>query len=251
MRIMHEAALYDRNCFVTWTYADEFLPTDLSVSVDEMQRLFKRLRLEVGPCRNVTCGEYGDRNLRPHYHSILFGHDFYEERYPWKRTEGGVLYRVPTLEKVWQRGHVLVGDVTLQSAGYVAGYVRKKLNGQRGEAALQRCAVDPSTGEVREWKVAREFLIMSRKPGIGAGWFERFACDAFPSDFLIVDGKRVSVPRYYLNKLAEVERASVVQRRRERAMVHADNNRDSRLLVRHEVATLKAARLVRSLDAET
>lgn len=248
VRILHEASLYDANCFVTWTYADEFLPADGSLSIAEVQKAFKRLRHEVGSCRNVTCGEYGSLNARPHYHSILFGHDFRSERYPWKRSEVGVLFRVPTLEKVWPYGHVLVGEVTRESAGYVAGYVRKKLNGERGAEALKRRVVDPATGEVREWKVAPEFFIMSRRPGIGAGWFERFKCDAFPSDFLIVDGKKVSVPRYYLAKLAELERAAIVAERKRKALKHADNNRDSRLLVRNEVGELKARRLVRSLD---
>lgn len=248
VRIMHEASLYEANSFITWTYSDEHLPSDLSLSVDAIQRCFKRLRHELGFCRNVTSGEYGDLRQRPHYHSILFGHDFRGERYPWKRTEMGVLYRAPTLEKVWPYGHVLVGEVTRESAGYVAGYVRKKLTGEKLAESLLRRGVDPDTGAPREWKVAPEFFIMSRNPGIGAGWFERFKCDAFPSDFLVVDGKKVSVPRYYLNKLAELEREAVVAKRKRAALKHSDNNGDSRLLVRHEVATLKAKRLVRSLD---
>jgi len=249
---MHEASQHERNAFLTWTYADEHLPSDLSVSVRAVQLLFKRLRHEVGAVRHATCGEYGDQGGRPHYHSILFGEDFAADRFPWQRSPtGGLLYRSPTLERVWPFGHVLVGDVTRSSAGYVAGYVRKKLDGEDAEAALRRRSVDPETGEVREWRVAPPFFVTSRRPGIGAAWFDRFSGDAFPSDFLIVEGDRVPVPRYYLDKLTEAERLPIVARRRERARAHAAENLPARLMVRHESARLRARRFLRDLDAST
>lgn len=249
LRCVHEASLHEAACFVTWTYDDEHLPADLSLSVRVMQKTMKRLRNHVGGLRFATRGEYGDKNGRPHYHSLLFGEDFRADRYPWSRSEtGGLQYRSPTLEKVWPFGHVLVSDFTFQTAGYVAGYVQKKLNGPPLEASLLRRSIDAATGEIREWKVAREFLLASTKPGLGAGWFERFKSDAFPSDFLIFEGKRVPVPRYYLKKLSEAERLEVVAARKRKAALHAENNGDSRLLVRNELAELRAARFKRSLD---
>lgn len=38
---------------------------------------------------------------------------------------------------------------------------------------------------------------MSRRPGIGASWFNRYRSDVYPSDFLISRGKRIVPPKYY------------------------------------------------------
>lgn len=250
-RMMHEASLWDANSFVTWTIAPEHMPADQSLDVRTVQLAFKRLRKAAGSFRHATSGEYGEQFHRPHYHSAIFGEDFRRDRYPWKRSEGGILYRSPTAEKAWGLGHVYIAELTRESAGYVAGYIRKKLNGDRLETALQREGINPETGELRQWSVKRPFFITSRKPGIGAGWYERWASDCFPSDFLMVEGRRVAVPRYYLDKLAEGARAQIVAARRARAEVHRDNNTDRRLLVRHEVSELRAKRLLRALDMES
>ena len=53
-----------------------------------------------------------------------------------------------------------------------------------------------------------EFTRMSLKPGIGAGWFDKYHSDVFPHDHVIVKGKECSPPRYYTNK---VKKASVGQ----------------------------------------
>ena len=68
---------------------------------------------------------------------------------------------------------MLVGDVSFQSAGYVARYSLKKVNGDLAAAHYRR--VDPDTGEV--FDLVPEFAHMSLKPGIGASWFDRFYGD--------------------------------------------------------------------------
>lgn len=253
-RAVHEAQCHDRNSFLTLTYSDEHLPGDRSVSVREVQLFKKRLRDGLGPFRDMTSGEYGDLTLRPHYHSLLFGLDFDDKR-PWRASKSGeLLYRSPTLEKFWPFGEALIGAVTFESAGYVARYTMKKAKGDEDPHRYRRAEADPLTGEWREWCVAPEFLVMSRRPGLGAEWFNRFRCDAFPSDFLVIDGRKVPVPRFYTDRLAaehEREALRVKAKRKRNAFRHADNNTDSRLLVRHESQALRARRLVRSLDAES
>ena len=62
--------------FITFTFADPFLPKDLSVSVEFHQKFMKRLRKEFGnDIRFMMCGEYGERFGRPHYHYCLFNID--------------------------------------------------------------------------------------------------------------------------------------------------------------------------------
>jgi hypothetical protein len=251
---MHEAQCHDRNSFLTLTYDDAHLPRDRSVSVREVQLFKKRLRDGLGPFRDMTSGEYGDRTLRPHYHSLIFGLDF-DDKVFWRRSPSGeILYRSATLEKFWPFGEALIGAVTFQSAGYVARYTMKKSKGDEDADRYRRCEVDPATGELREWFVAPEFLVMSRRPGLGAEWYERFRAEVFPSDFLVVDGRKVPVPRFYTDRLAadaERDALRVKARRKLNGFRHAADNTDSRLLVRDEWQELRARRLVRSLDAES
>lgn len=248
-RLHHEATLHESNAFLTLTYSDVFLPDDYSVSVREMQLFLKRLRKFCEPVkvRFFACGEYGERNYRPHYHLLLFGYDF-PDKTLWRRAPSGeLLYRSKSLEKLWPFGHSEIGAVTLASAGYVARYVVKKVGGELAESHYNR--VHPHSGECVS--VRPEFVVMSTRPGIGRGWFDKYSGDAFPSDFLVVDGRKRPVPRYYSKMLAEKEAFLVVVNRKKKALVRADNNTPERLLVREEVQQLRAKKLKRSMEEES
>ena len=45
---------------------------------------------------------------------------------------------------------------------------------------------------------------MSKRPAIGKEWYDKFKQDCYPSDYLIQDGRKVPVPKYY-DKLFEAE----------------------------------------------
>lgn len=246
-RLAHEASLHESSCFLTLTYSDEFLPRDLSVDVRHVQLFMKRLRKALPvPVRFFCCGEYGEKLQRPHYHMLLFGYDF-PDKVPWRKTGSGfVTYRSAQLEKIWTFGNCEIGTVTPQSAGYVARYVTKKVSGDDEFAREHYRRFNPATGEI--WQVAKEFIVMSTKPGIGHGWFEQYSCDAFPSDFVIIDGIRRPVPRYYFKKIAEREAMKIKSQRKEKAAQHSDNNTEPRLMTRHESQILKSQRLTREYD---
>lgn len=38
---------------------------------------------------------------------------------------------------------------------------------------------------------------MSLKPGLGSDWFNRFSSDVFPLDFMVTNGVKCRVPRYF------------------------------------------------------
>lgn len=94
---------------------------------------------------------------------------------------------------------------------------------------------------------------MSRRPGIGFTWLNKWKDDVFPSDFLIVEGKKVPVPRAYLRVLADdeetlfSEKSRVIHKRLERGKEHAEDRTPDRLAVREESAHLRNARLKREL----
>lgn len=245
-RIVHEAQMHEANSFVTLTFAPENLPDDGSVKVRDLQLFMKRLRKKIGKVRFFGCGEYGDNSDRPHYHLILFGYDP-PDRTIWRKTQSGhLVYRSAILEAVWPFGHVEIGNVTIESAGYVARYVTKKVTGAAAEAHYRR--VDPQTGEI--YQLSPEFIVMSNKPGIGRDWYDLYSMDAFPSDFIIINGQRRPVPRYYKKQLQDLDSLKLTAARKAKAREHAENNTPERLEVREEVQELRAARLRRSYEED-
>lgn len=245
-RLTHEAQLHEETSFVTLTFTDDQLPDDYSVHVRDVQLFMMRLRKAIYPARvrYFACGEYGDRNARPHYHLLLFGYQFPDLK-PWRRTSSGhVTYRSAMCEKLWPFGHSEIGTFTPASAGYVARYVLKKAGGALADE--KRTVIHPCTGQ--QVRQLQEFTVMSSRPGIGYGWFDKYKSDVFPSDFCIVDGQKRPMPPYYKKKLAEAEALKITQQRKEKAKPHAENNTTRRLLVRDEHLTLKVERLKRDLD---
>lgn len=189
-RCVHEASLYDKNCFITLTYDDEHLPADGSLCVKDFQDFMKRLRFKFKghKIRFLHCGEYGTLNKRPHFHALLFGFDFPDKKL-WSLTpRGDKVYRSPILEELWTDGFSTIGAVTFESCAYVARYVTKKVTGELAEEHYQ--------GK------APEYITMSRRPGIGSEWFKKYHSDVFPNDFVVLkDGRKIATPRYYMKQL--------------------------------------------------
>lgn len=245
-RLHHEAKLHEANSFLTLTYSDANLPDDYSVSVRDLQLFMKRLRKALPvKVRFFACGEYGDKKGRPHYHVLLFGYDFMSDRRLWRKSPAGyLLYRSPTLEKIWTYGHSEIGEVTYQSAGYVARYCLETIGGEMAEEHYTR--IHPITGE--QVRVHPEFITMSTQPGIGKGWFKQFGGDAFPSDYLIIDGHKHPVPRYYKKQLSDRDAFLVVTKRKRKSLDHRENNTPERLAVREELQHLRAQQLKRDTE---
>lgn len=250
-RCHHEAQMHDHNCFITLTYDDQHVPQSYSVELRHWQLFMYRLRKHFGltKVRFLACGEYGDRTLRPHYHALLFGVDFHEDRVL-LRTRGREKLRVytsPDLAKLWPLGSHEIGTVSYKSAGYVARYAMKKVLGDQVTKDNHYNRRSPIDGNM--YRVAPEFCVMSRRPGLGTSWFEKFKTDAFPSDFLIVEGRRIRVPPFYLKKLKDDEQHPIKRARKRAALKHRDNNTKARLAVREEVQSLRAKRLLRTLES--
>lgn len=247
-RIMHEAQMHGvNNSFITLTYDNEHLPSNGSLVYSDFQKFAKRLRFRGYPFRFYMCGEYGDRTGRPHYHACIFGTNF-PDRYLWKRTgAGSLIYRSPILESCWTAGHSSVGDLTFESAAYVARYVMKKITGDMAKEHYKR--VDPETGEV--YWIEPEFCQMSLKPGIGATWFDKYADDVYPHDHVIVNGKSVKPPRFYdkLLKRSDVYKLDdVKQQRIVDAIESWEDNTDQRLADKEKFLSSRTGRFRRSLE---
>lgn len=239
IRCMHESQMHSVNSFVTLTYED----TGPSLNYRDFQLFMKRLRkVNRTPVRFFMCGEYGDRNKRPHFHALLFGVGFSDVR-----SIGGDLFRSPTLERLWPFGFSSIGAVTYASAGYVARYSLKKVYGRAAEQAYKR--VDLATGEVVT--VNREFAHMSLKPGLGYTWFQKYWREvALARDGVLLDGVKCSSPRYY-DKLLEVMDCDLKEANDFNRYIHsqqfAADCTPERLGVREQVALARVAQLRRAL----
>ena len=232
IRCMHEAQMHDVNSFVTLTYDNSHFTPSLRYS--DFQLFMKRLRKELGSVRFYMCGEYGEKTFRPHYHALLFGVDFSLDRYLWRRSGSGFdLFRSPTLERLWTFGNSEIGEVTFESAAYVARYCMKKVTGPAAENHYKR--VMESTGEIVD--VVPEFTRMSLKPGIGRRWIEKFYTDVYPNDSVLVNGMKCKPPRYYDGVFSYFRQVDDVEFDRfERSLLTREDNSPERLAEREQVA---------------
>ena len=238
VRCYHEASLHENNCFITLTYSDAFLPIDLSCDYSVFQLFMKRLRKKYkAGIRFFHCGEYGDDNGRPHYHALLFNHDF-SDRTLWSENNGKPCYRSAELEELWPYGFSTVQDVNFAAAAYCARYIMKKVN---GHAAKDHYVwTDPVTGEVHERKP--EYCQMSLKPGLGLTWYKAYRDDLWPDDFCVIEGKKYKIPKYYLLQLEKDEKCEhqrIKDERQRGLRKHSANNTKERLAVREKCETAK------------
>ena len=244
MRCVHEAELHEDNCFLTLTYDDAHLPDNGGLNKRHFQLFMKKLRKSIAPkkVRYYMCGEYGEATARPHYHAIIFGHWFTDQAFLFNTANGHAVYTSPTLRKLWKYGHVTMGTVTFESAAYVARYIMKKVTGEKAEEHYKR--VDPDTGEVHS--IAPEYTAMSRRPGIGRDWYDKYADDVFPSDTVVMRGQPMRPPRFYDNLYADAD--VIKAQRKKEALKHSENNTTNRLRVREEVTKARTGFLTRKVD---
>lgn len=250
MRCVHEATLYEENAFITLTYDEEHLPKNGTLVLRDYQLFMKRLRKLFQPqkIRFFHCGEYGDKYKRPHYHAILFNVNFADRQVFRKTVQGNVLYTSETLKGLWPLGHSMIGSVTFESAAYVARYVMKKVTGKNADLNY----VNMETGEIR----LPEYTTMSRRPGIGRGYFDKYSSDIYPRDYAIMRGMKCRPPKFY-DGLFEIQSPtdySCIKKQRVANAIKIDpsgfgETGGIRLAVKEEVKLAEIRSLSRNLEA--
>lgn len=262
IRCVHEAQMHDENSFITLTYNNKNLPEDESLDVEHFQKFMKRLRKknQHKKIRFLHSGEYGStcprhntencnkcgKLQRPHYHALLFNHDF-QDKYFWKERNGYRVYRSEELEKTWDKGNIEIGNLTFESAAYVARYTTKKITGDDALAHYEK--IDTTTGEI--YPVTPEYITMSRRPGIGKTWYDKFKDDLFPSDECVIDGRIMKPPRYYAKMYQEQEPEQYEQMKKERTKFFQQHKQDTtwqRLNDRQKVKQAQLNHLPRQLE---
>lgn len=206
IRCVHEAQMYENNCFITLTYDDDHLG-DGRLHYRDFQLFMKRLRKRIFTDflksfgeenwkllskeeRKVhydriaigcfVTGEYGDLKKRPHWHACVFNWCPFDAIYKYSNHRGDKSYSSEILQSLWGSGTAEFGSLTFESAGYCARYAAKKLvhgnDGHQFEPISKR----------------------SCRQAIGKKWIERFWPDVFNYGSLILaSGATSSIPRYY------------------------------------------------------
>jgi len=256
-RIMHESRSHDSNSFITLTYNFEHYPADSSLSKRHFQLFMKRFRKAISPhqVKFFHCGEYSPKKTRPigpfdpsqyqsegqrpHYHAVIFGYDF-PGKTLWSVRNDIRIYESDFLADIWGKGFCTVGDLTFESAAYVARYALKKINGPleqktdpiTGLRPYER--VCPVTGSITE--VAKEHVSMSN--GIGLEHYNNYTSDMYPRDYVVINGHQAKIPRYYDNKY-DIENPDSMDEIKERRIAemqrHAKDNTPARLAQREKV----------------
>lgn len=194
LRSVHEATQHDQNTFLTLTYDDSAL-TDPKLNYEDFQvfiralrdsisirasSIFTRKTYVVNPISYIVAGEYGSKTKRPHWHTVIFGYKAADEKFKYTSKSGHPLFSSESLDKIWGKGIVEAGAVTLESASYCARYALKEL--AHGEL-------------VDEYK---PLFKASTRPAIAARWLETFCTDVFNHGRLhLADGSISEIPRYY------------------------------------------------------
>lgn len=168
LRCEAEAKCHKVSCFITLTYDPEHNPGVLVKG--HLKEFIKKLRNRGIAVRYFGCGEYASQ---PHYHIILFGYMPDDLSLISKSKSGFHLYKSKFVENLWKKGLCTVQEFDSAVAGYVAGYVDKKI-------------------EDRD-----SFLIMSNRPGIGHDYYIRHVMKLYENDnFISKNGFVAGLPRY-------------------------------------------------------
>jgi len=176
VRLLHQLDEYGgKGLFVTLTYSEENKPINGSLDKDALTKFFKRLRKNLNrkeELKYFACGEYGEKNDRPHYHAIILNIGIDD---------------IEIVKKSWKLGLVHAGTVTVQSCKYVGNYIQKKQSLKYLSMGLYPPFQRQSLG------IGKQFAIRNSE-------------QIYDNLGITVNGKNVGIPRYYKKILGFTER---------------------------------------------
>ena len=249
-----ESEQWEQNWFITLTYNEEYVPRDDELINKKTGEIFYNDNWEQGHLvkeevitflkdlrekwrhdyghtniRFFLCGEYGtatEGTHRPHYHIIAFNLPIPT----WELTvrkidgDGNTHWTCGPIERCWEdkrlakknihvpKGFVDICEVNWDTCAYVARYTLKK----EGE------------NKTDEWYYENgrtpEFINMSRKPGIGMGFFTKNFQNIYKNDEIIIKGHRqkiqpVKPPSYYDKQFDLIDHISLLEIKNKRKRI--------------------------------
>lgn len=185
-RLLQEEKVSSTCVFLTLTYDTSRVPISrngfMSLSKRDCQLFMKRLRKAHGvvQLKYYLVGEYGGKTKRPHYHVLLFNAN------------------ISLIQPAWNCGNIHYGKVSGASVGYTLKYMNKP----------------PFRSMHKNDDREPVFALMSK--GLGISYLTDAVCNYHKADVcervccVLPGGKKVSMPRYYKDKIYdEVERSQI------------------------------------------
>ena len=209
-RIALEAAEHEHNYWITLTYNEEHLPIyeqftdgesifendgtwngtlepeDVTKFINTMRKHYERKPYYHTGIKYFYCGEYGETTGRPHYHMCLFNvpldqsmfYDFHVDnnhKLHWKSKEIEHWWSEHIGENDIPIGMVDVTELEWSNAAYTARYTMKKIfNEPKSETEYAKI------GKIKE------FVRMSKRPGIGMNYFNQNMDKIYDTDELVM-----------------------------------------------------------------
>lgn len=189
--------------------------------------LYRRYKITV---RYFGVGEYGSQNDRPHYHILLFGYNFPDckeyHTFNAELSKKGVQMRISEeLTELWPYGYSYIEDLNMSACLYVAKYCMKKIKFfdsedlydyyygrepeflymSKGNCQSNRCKFIDNIIQDRELKSLRDFnnkycyYCNKTRGGLGFNWLWKYLYDVKKLKYIVIDGKKFPIPKYYKN----------------------------------------------------
>lgn len=173
-RIWHEMKNQSyKGWFLTFTYDEKHVKRTvdgkLSLRFRDVQLFLKQVRKRKYYVKYIIVGEYGGQTKRPHYHGLIWTDCSPEE-----------------LEKIWDRGRIHIGQLTMASAMYTLKYIIQPK--QKVDGDLERTRAQFSKG-------------------LGLSYLSTPVYNWHTADYenpimhSYIDGKKLPLPRYYRSKI--------------------------------------------------
>lgn len=254
-----ESKLYKQNWFVTLTYDEEHLKIreedqdkngitywndgswngtldgkDLQKFMHDFRQIMKRQYNQDG-IRFLACGEYGDKGERPHYHIILLNCNLPAETFYKPRIiNNEYYYQNQIIEKAWKKGISNISEASWNNIAYTARYITKKINGATSDELYASKGQD------------KEFLRVSRKPGIGKPYYDKYKDTIYKYDNITIKNKEGVInckpPKYFdsLYEKEEPKKFKRIERKRQKQKNMLDKISDQQTsLSRYEQLQVK------------
>ena len=190
----------------TWdTYTGELIIENYSLKYDDIQKFWKNLRRyieyhKLGDSKKMmyyAAGEYGGETHRPHYHAIVYDLPIKKDDLKeYKRKQGAIYYNCKWIEKIWNKGYVVLSPATWNAMSYTAGYTTKKIYGKEGKEFYENLGITP------------EDCWMSTKPAIGAQYYYDHAAEIYDKDQIMLKNGKICKPPRYFDKLFDLEHSN-------------------------------------------
>ena len=184
-----------------WKYEEhEVSPGEDYDRYDKKQDKF--FKVDNPGIRYYACGEYGGKSGRPHFHILVFNMPPLPDMKHWFTTDQHEkIYHSDILQnKIWKKGICSIGELTWNSAAYVARYVVKKQKGKT-KGLIDLCG-DLVLG------LEKEDTRMSLKPGIAKKYYDENKHKFYETDEIVIAirGKvRTIKPPRYFDKMYDLE----------------------------------------------